>query len=406
MMNVEQEIFIRLLRDYVHQDISVEPEGDIAWEKIVRYAEEQDLCGIIYYQTRGFRNLTSDATRRLKEGFFSNVFLSVNADHECDQLIKAFRDEKIEYMPFKGMLLREYYPHSELRTMGDRDILIHPEDRQESDKIMLGLGYQLYEKNHSVWAYCKPNLMIEIHEDMFYENLANQIDYREYFSHIWESPGNGCGSENYSAVIPEPDMHFLYCIAHLAKHVINKGMGFRAFLDLAFFVKNAAVHTPPDWEWIQKELTALRLFDFTTICFSLCREWFGIEMPFLPEKEDPDFVKEITEKVFKDGIFGLDNKENAVSGSAKNIHRSDYGYLWTSLALTLHKLFPPYRNMQLIPWYRWVDGKPYLLPVAWVYRWFYCLINKRKASQDIMFEPYTKKETIVAREKYLDRWHL
>ena len=402
-MTFEQQYFIQLLRNYVHQENSEEPATRIDWNRIAAYAIEQNVSGIIYYQTRSLERLPDHAVRKLKEGFFSDVYLSVNTDYAYKKAASLFDQKRIEYLPFKGALIRNYYPHPELRTMGDRDILIHHADRETSNEAMLSLGYQKYVDNHAVWTYFKKNLMFEIHDVMFYENLANQVDYRDYFSHIWETAS--ARSENASSLerIPDINMHFVYSMAHTAKHVINKGMGFRAFLDMVFFAQNAK---EADWDLIRTELEKLSLLDFTENCFYLCEEWFEIKMPFSTEKKDLAWARQMTEKIFRDGIFGLENEDNAASKSAKEIRRSEKAYGLTALRLTLHSLFPPYEDMQLIPWYSWVDGKPWLMPAAWVYRWFYCLKNKRRASRDLLFEPYEKKETIEARQEYLDRWGL
>ena len=422
-MTAEQSYFITLLRDHVHQRPSAMPEAPVDWDTIARYAAEQDLSGIIYYQTREFAqdrtgssrgrepapsgSFPEKAARKLKEGFFSNAYLSVNYDYEFEKIAKLFDYKKIEYLPFKGAVLRNYYPHPELRTMGDRDILIRHEDREKSDRIMLSLGYKRYVDNHVVWTYYKEMLMFEIHDVMFYEDLPNQIDYQGYFSRIWDSARRSSDERRDFERIPDPDMHFLYLTAHTAKHITNKGMGFRPFIDMAFFAGNDRDgDSSPDWDRIKAELNKLQLYEFSKTCFSLCEYWFDIEMPFHLERPDRRFMEEATGKIFRDGLFGLDNSENSASASAKKIRRSKNSYGLAAAGIMISKLFPSYRDMQLVPWYSWVDGKPWLLPAAWIYRWFYCLTRKRAASQEILLEPFKKKATIENRDRYLERWGL
>ena len=62
--------------------------------------------------------------------------------------------------------------------------------------------------------------------------------------------------------------------------------------------------------------------------------------------------------------------------------------------------------MQLIPWYAFVDGRPWLLPAAWVYRWGYCLAHKRKHGTALLAEPFTKRETVERRERLIRDWGL
>lgn len=47
--------------------------------------------------------------------------------HELENLFSAFDEAKIDYMPLKGTLLKKMYPKSEMRTMGDADVLIKAE---------------------------------------------------------------------------------------------------------------------------------------------------------------------------------------------------------------------------------------------------------------------------------------
>ena len=141
-MTKEQVFFIRLLRDYVHQEASTAPSQEIDWETIFRFANEQDLAGIIYYQSRDITGIPAKIVRKIREGFLSNAYISVNMDYAYREIARLFEQDSIEHMPFKGALVRDYYPHPELRTMGDRDILIHPEDRDASDEAILSLNYE------------------------------------------------------------------------------------------------------------------------------------------------------------------------------------------------------------------------------------------------------------------------
>ena len=404
-----QNYFVRLLRDYVHQRPSAEPEEEMNWKLLVQYTKEQDLSGIIYCQSKDLKSANTFALHILKKGFFSDIYRAANNEYNLSKVQKEFDREKVPYMLFKGSVLRKYYPIPDIRTMGDVDILIHHANRKETDMVMKSLGYQRMIDNHAVWTYFKPLQMFELHDIMFYEELSNNVDYGDYFSSVWETADKVCSrsTESY-CYIPDINRHFLYTMAHTAKHVINNGMGFRAFLDMVFFCRNAEAieGKAPNWEWITEELKKLQLYEFTCICFSLCEYWFDVSMPFRKDKLDPSFADGITRKMFRDGIFGLRNDENAASRSAKEIKRAKTPYYVTALKLTVKRLFPPYEDMQLIPWYAWVDGKPWLTPAAWVYRWFSCLTHKRKTARNLLFEPYQKKDQIEEREDYLGKWGL
>ncbi len=403
-MNREEKLFIRILADYVNSSNTPEIEGS-DWAAITKIAKEQILSGIVYAQCHKLNGIPDAQMKALREGFFSDVYLSINSEYAMAEVLRAFAKERIDAMPFKGSIFCHCYPDPELRTMGDRDILIRHKDREKSDRIMQNLGYQKMVDNHAVWTYYKKNLMFEIHDVMFYEHLANQMDYTAYFSRVWNTAiPHMTGSCIYE---PDPQLHFLYLVTHTAKHVINSGMGFRAFLDMALYCKYYENHLGQDvdWNWIETELHRLKLYEFAGVCFTLCEKWFDVKMPFAAELKD-GFYEKVTQKMFKDGVFGLTNEENVAARSTKEIKRAKDNYYLTALKLTIYKLFPSYSDMQLIPWYSWVDGRPYLLPLAWVYRWGYCLKNKAEHSLKLVLEPVQKKKMIEEREVFLSNWGL
>ena len=397
-MTAEQAFFVRLLRDFVHQSPSPEPPDSLNWDLITQYAADQDLNGIVYFQCRDRKSIDAKVREKLHRGFLSDAYRAVNGEAAMAELTSRFDETGIDYLPFKGEVLRQYYPVPELRTMGDRDILIHHVDRESSDRIMSELGYTKFIDNHAVWTYQRPALMFEIHDVMFYEHLVNSVDYRSYFNRVWDSavPADG------HRFLPEPELHFLYLMTHTAKHVINHGMGFRAFLDMVFFCRG---ENALDWTSLREKLEELSLYDFTLRCFSLCEAWFAVKMPLPSETASAEFLTEATEKIFHDGIFGLENEDNAAAHSAKEIARDDMPYGLAAIRLIFRSLFPSYEDMQLIPWYAWLDGKPWLLPAAWIYRWFYVLFKKRNVGEAKLREPF-EKQLIEERQILLKRWGL
>lgn len=399
-MTYEQKYFLQLLEDYVHRRPSVMPFEKVDWLKIAEYAREQSLEGIVYVQCRDLLDENSQARKELHKGFYSAAYVYANGKAVLEQMEAEFQKSKISFLPFKGAVLRRYYPNPELRIMGDIDVLIHSRDKEAADRAMKGLGYDKFVDNHAVWTYLKPNVMIEIHNAMFYEYLSNSIDYRGYFDHIWETAFLVNDKGRYE---PEPNRHFLYLICHTAKHVINHGIGFRAFLDMVFMAQN---EKKLDWDWIKEELNRLQLLGFTETCFALCQQWFHVSMPLPSGKLDQAFFEEVTAKTFCDGTFGLQNEQNEGAHAAKEIQRAGRAYWRTALILTWKKIFPPYEDMQLIPWYSFVDGRPWLMPVAWIYRWLYTVTHKFKHTKNLLVEPFVKRDRIKKREDFINSWKL
>ena len=404
-MGNEQRFILQCLQDFCKDQKTGKPAYDLDLDTVYTIALDQSIGGIVYYQCSDWLSCT-DTGKDFRRLLMQDMYYSENRKalvREAENLLAANRIPAV-YM--KGSVVRDWYPVPALRSMGDIDFIIHTEDRDIVDRIMTQeLGYAKFVDNHAVWTYYINDLAFEVHDQMFYEHLTNTFDYIGYFDNIWTHIRPGCvfGQKSELIYIPEEDYHFLYLMTHLAKHVVNKGSGLRSYLDLVMFVQ----HFPElDWKKIEHELDSIQLLSFTKTCFALCERWFDVNMPIGHELLDEDFYSEVTAKTFRDGTFGLTNKQNQAANSAKEIKRDNGNYLVSVLKLFIHKLFPSYRDMQLIPWYSFVDGRPWLMPAAWIYRWIYCITHKFTHSVRKLFEPLIFRKKIEARERLIKDWGL
>lgn len=102
------------------------------------------------------------------------------------QLIQKMQEEHIEHILFKGYVLKDYYPIPELRSYGDIDFVIRPEDREKSHQLMLREKFQVKTDWEPVYSYYKFTEYYEIHTDVMEVDVSEKADYREYFQHMWE----------------------------------------------------------------------------------------------------------------------------------------------------------------------------------------------------------------------------
>lgn len=404
MKTDSQAFFLQTLADFLTGTKTTETAG-VDWEEVFALARAQDLDGVVFHSCR------SRLPREIKRTKVMPYLACAARAFQQEELIKdlAGRTEQkgIPLLFFKGAVIRDCYPVPALRTMGDVDFLVHREDRETVDRILREeMGCERFIDNHDVWTYWKGKLYLEAHTHVFYDPLANDTDYRGYFDGVWENarPAPVFGVSSEFLYVPDENVHFLYLMAHTAKHVTNKGSGFRPYLDMVLTARQWADRL--DWTWIARELEELRLLEFTRVCFGLCERWFGVKMPLEGAERPEEFWIAATEKSFSDGVFGLANAENAGAKSARELKRSHRPRWLATLLLTLRKLFPPYEDLQLIPWYSFVDGRPWLTPAAWIYRWGYCLVHKRKHGAALLAEPFVKKDVIAKREKWLRQWGL
>lgn len=404
MMTPSQSFLLRCLSDFLQGSSTVDDCGDKDWEWLFRTAAEHSLDGILYFQCRSI--MPFDIKKRYMKRYLGNLAISLQREEAVADLVRRFEREQIPILFMKGAVIRDLYPVPALRSMGDIDMLVRPEDREKSDIILREeMGMERFIEDQAVWTYYKGNVFIEVHDHMFYEQLATVTDYRSFFDQVWLHCHHAqvFGTESSNVFIPDESFHFLYLAAHTAKHIINSGSGFRAYMDMVLMARACG---KMDWERECCELEALSLLQFTKICMGLCERWFGIRTSMALTEVDIAFQETVTEKTFHDGVFGLRNSENRGAGAAREIKRSGGPYIAGALKRTIRKLFPSYSDMELVPWYSFLSGRPWLLPVAWLYRWVYCIVKKARHGAELLLEPFLHKREVIGRQEYLKRWGL
>ena len=161
----------------------------------------------------------------------------------------------IQYLPLKGILIKDDYPKSSMREMTDNDILVDSSRIDEVVQIMKRLGYSggEYQKDHDVVFTKPPSLVFEMHNRLFENPLFNS-----YYQSVWEKAipiqGTQCGFQ-----MTDKDF-YLYLICHMYKHYIYMGIGLRSLLDVYVFYKSHCGTL--DRAYLDEELKKLKLTDF------------------------------------------------------------------------------------------------------------------------------------------------
>lgn len=283
---------------------------------------------------------------------------------ELKALFKAFDENGIEYMPLKGTLLKEIYPKSDMRTMGDADILIRTAQYKKIEKTVTDLGYAFVKDNVNELVWNKKEMLIEFHR---YLVAPSHKDLFEFFGDGWKC-ANLCKDSKTRFQMNVEDFYF-YLFIHFAKHYRSGGIGIRQAVDLWVYRNKT---TDLDEELVKSKLEALKMLEFyNNICVML-DVWFG-------DKESTDKTDFLTNYIFASGNFGTQEsremanvvRESKSSGSVK---KSFFKKIITTV-------FLPYKRMVQI--YKVLKKAPYLLPFLWVWRLFKGLFFKHRTIENL-----------------------
>jgi hypothetical protein len=344
-----QKGFLALIKSAL-TDSPLEYPVNLDYGEVYRIAEAQQVVPLVYYGAIKDPAFLSHS--------FAQIFLErtcVYVGHGEDQaetvnrIFQAFDKEGISYMPLKGTLLKSMYPSTEMRVMGDSDILIKMDEYERVQRVMLSLMMiPQKESDHEYNWKTMTGLQIELHKRLI---PSYNEDYYAYYGDGWRLArpveGEGCRYEM------SPEDTFIYLFTHFAKHYRDQGAGLKYVIDFYVYQRR---YPELDMAYIARELDKLQLFEFYQNVMGMVDVWFG-------GASSNEIIDYMTDKIFSDGVFG--KEENGVMSEGVKLSKES-GSVRAKRRWRL--IFPRYSSMCarhpiLKKW-------AILLPLFWIIRGF------------------------------------
>ena len=351
---MSENVILEILSAFIHNR---EPylNCDVQEGKVFYTFYFQNMLPVLAYMDKKWDIIKDEKIkRRLTDCYYQTVAENFKKIAVFEIMSQKLSENNIPHMPVKGWYLRTLYPVSELRTFGDIDILIRKQDREKVDKIFIQNGYKVKENWEPTYSYYNDLSRCEVHTELMDSDLGKGEQVISFFSDALET----AEKDTCERLSPQKDIHFIYLFCHLAKHLYKGGAGIRMYMDIALFIK--ANSDALNFEKIYEDFKKLHLEQFFKTVTLACCEWFQIELPF--EIND---IKPNSTEILKKYTFGADLFGKARDKSVISIRNNEYGSKVGALRETL---FPSTQKIE--ERYKFIKGRKYLLPVAWVARGF------------------------------------
>lgn len=333
---------------------------DFDFESAYSIGISHQIVSLLYY---GIRNSGIILPAAIKKKFFRTtvqmIVQSENQKMEIDKIFETFEQSGIQYMPLKGTVLKEIYPSSDIRTMGDADILIRTDQYTLIRSLMIELGYiEITESDHELIWDKQGLLLAELHKRLI---PSYNKDYYAYFGDGWRL-AQPIDEKSFRYKLSDEDQ-FVYLFTHFAKHYRDAGIGIKHAVDLWIYLR----HYPDlDFQYIEAELTKLQLLPFYKNVRRLLRVWF--------EDEKSDEITELLSSViFKSGVYGT-HESHIASETVKavkstgSVRKAGIRKLWNIMFLDFNSMCKKYPILRTVP---------VLLPMMWPVRLLGILLFKR-----------------------------
>ncbi len=273
------------------------------------------------------------------------VFRYERQNYELQQICSVLEKNKIQHIPLKGSVLREYYDQPWKRTSCDIDVLVEDKNiLRARDVLATELGYTFEAANtHDISLWAPSGVHLELHHCLIEDYIAKNA--ASILKKIWDYTVTAKGF-TYKKEMTDEAFYF-YHIQHMAKHFLIGGCGIRPFIDL--WILNHRV------EFDEEKRNALLkkggLSVFAANALRVSEIWFG-------DAEPTELSKEFESYILRGGVYGNKENKNLVN---RGKNKSKIGWFF-------RRVFLPYD--ELCFGYPKLFGRKWLYPFYTVKRWF------------------------------------
>ena len=316
--------------------------------------------------------LDPELVAECKRATFQAVMGQTVKTEEFLELYQSLVRRGVTPLVVKGLVCRSLYPRPDYRDSSDEDVLCGEEGFKSCHKGMIDFGMEPCSSDLDSYEvpYRKGDglLYIELHKTLFPKNSDIFGDCNRSFEKAFDHPAYINVSGVQVATLDWSE-HMLYLILHAFKHFLHSGFGIRQVCDMVLCAN--AYGQSIDWKYVQKKCKGLRAERFAAAIFAIGEKYltFDPEQARYPGswrglRVDPE---PLLQDLLCGGIYGgADRSRIHSSNMTLNAVKADKkGKQGRNL---LRTVFPPAKL--LVGRFPWLRHKTWLLPVAWVLRFF------------------------------------
>jgi len=375
-INNNQTILLDLCaKSLFDKDITIPDEFDC--KVLIEESKRQTVFPVAY-------SLIKDKCGDVDSKTFSQIIAkNIRVEYAHNEIHRVLSNNNIPYVILKGVTSASYYKEPMLRTMGDVDVLVCPENIAKADKLLKSIGFITTDDvdgdNMHIGYKRKDGVTCELHRRV---NGVPQSEVgdtvNKYLSNIFDSVQE-YETANGSCVVPDKFHHGLILLLHTASHLTHEGVGLRHLCDWAVFVNSFS-----DDEFIsffEKPLNEMGLWRFAQLLTLCCVKYLGCDAKAWAGEADDELLDRIIIDILNGGNFGLkdpkrynqikyisDRKEGTVG------KRNPVFQLFSSINAKTKKEFA------------FVNKSKLLLPVGWIFtvcKYLYMVITGKRSLDGI-----------------------
>jgi len=397
-MNTTEKQFIDLLSNSIRNEVCKKKYDNVDWNELINLSRKHKIEGLIYSalnKAELLENIDEDKVKDLKKEVFFTGVTQISNMSKLEKVFNEFSKENVPVIVLKGLVVREYYPQPEQRSMSDADIFVKAKDLNKSKKILIDLGYTEIdaEASHHI-KYIKSGYpMIELHwHVMKRDGFSDELDLFE--DDIWDRTIEVKVKGAKVLSLGYEDLALHLCM-HMAAHLAASGFGVRQIADLVLLVEKKG-HLI-DWTLFINKAEEFGFKKFIIIMFKICNILFSMDIPkemAVYKIDDEEMFESLISTIFDGGVYGKkDMASNFANQVAFNYKGKDSNATIGAIRRYFRFIFPSIETMS--DKYSYARKIRILTPIAWIHHLFSGIFRKEYNFTDkIRFLTKGAKESV------------
>jgi hypothetical protein len=367
---------------------------DINFDELYRCAKIHGVWQFVYLAIKDIA--ADDVVLTWRNEILLQLFNVSKKRLMINKCLVLLEKNNIDYCVLKGETLAQLYCEPDCRISSDTDILIDKRNEKKALNIMKSNGFIIVPRNamNNQTVCWHPDagtieFHISINTDIMDKIWFNNMVYEEEERRIFEKEG-------FSYKILGITDGLIYVTLHFIKHFINKAAGTRMIMDVLLYMEN--YYDRINWNRFWKLMGNLKYTTFINVILSIGKEYLGID--FMESADESVLAEKVLTDIEEGGNVGFKSIENKGFYKIYTKKRYERYNKWSynlymkkiTIFRFFYNLFPNRTNMQKE--YRYLTGKGYLLPVAWLHRIIKLLIGIAKGEKS--FKNYISQGKTLA----------
>ena len=357
-LNDTQKALLTLLSQALWGNGGVLVEAD--WEQVEELAKDQGVLPMLYRGAIKYKDIIPAERIRIWRGaMYAAVLQNEHMNQAQSEILDWLAAKGIRAAILKGASVARYYTPSDMRYLGDIDILIDQSELDRTSEVLKEHGYRLNEHDHDFHVlFVRGDVTLELHykASVVPNGKGGQVAVKIMDQFLDEATLVSMNDMSFPALSEKHQA--LMLLMHMERHVIESGIGLRQLCDWAVFL-SVQENSMDDFVHMFRECG---LMTFSEAVTKACVRYLGMQGKcdaWCLSSVD-SLVDALIADVFRSGNMGkADRQGESELFVGRSMLNNENQNAIKNLILNLNRL--AYRHFPITMRHKW------LLPIFWFY---------------------------------------